>query len=561
MRMTFFLAWAALVGAAPGPSAPPHVALHGRFERRFDVPHPGVDADDVRIHAIVTGPSGRITTVGGFASHGEFAFRFAPRQTGLHRYVVRADAGGGEREVASGTFVADATGTDPGFVHVDAKRPHHLAFDDGSPLLVLGENRINIYDPTWNDGHADIESYVARMAAAGMTTLRVFVFDDAEAEDRPDRRQLGALEPRVGRFDEQVAERFDRIFEAAERHGVYVVLTLHAIGFSTGEGETWKSWEDNPYSAARGGPAASPRAFFEDAALRPVEARKLDYAIDRWGYSTHLLAIDLLNEPEWDGRIPETSWIPWAEWMSAHERAHDPYGHLVTAGSVGLHWNVDGDERPWYASPANSAVEWHLYGKEYYEPHALARELTRKVEETYGDGKPVVCGEFAYGGEDHVTYDHTHVGIWTLLMSGAGAVAHSAPPFQIDSDEPMTRARAAHFRVLSDFLRDARAGELEPRRDLSVEPRDAAAWSLRSETGDRRAIWLLAGERGYGRRVLGARVTVPELPAGRYRVSWRDDVTGASLETASIASDGHAPVTLDAPPFVRHVAAIVEPAR
>lgn len=536
----------------------PHVARYHRFERRFSVAHPKRDADDVRIAARVISPSGRVTVVGGFATRGEFAFRFTPRDLGAYTYTVRADGGDGEREVASGQFVADAS-DDHGFVHLDPKRPHHLAFDDGAPLFVLGENRINIYDPSWNDGRADIETYIARMAEAGMTTVRVFVFDDAEAEDTPDHAQLGALEPRVGRFDEAVAERFDRIFDAAERHGIYVVLCLHAIGFSTGDGETWKSWADNPYAKARGGPAETPNDFFVDPKIRELATRKLAYASDRWGYSTHLLAIDLLNEPEWDGEIPEPVWIPWAEAMSAAYRARDPYDHLVTAGSVGLHWNQGGDERPWYASRANSTVQWHLYGKDFYEPHALARELTRKVGETWNFGKPVLCGEFAYGGEDKTTYDHTHAGIWSLLMSGAGAVAHSAPPFEIDSDEPMTKERAAHFRVLADFLKDAHAGELEPTRDVAVDAKGAMAWTLRSNRGDRRAIWILAGEEGYGSPVRGAHVTVPALPPGRYQVAWRDDVTGKPLGESTVTSDGHGQATFAVPTFVRHIAGIVRP--
>ena len=45
---------------------------------------------------------------------------------------------------------------------------------------------------------------------------------------------------------------------------------------------------------------------------RPRGAR-LRYALARWSASPALLAVDFLNEPEWDGGIDERRWIPWAQ--------------------------------------------------------------------------------------------------------------------------------------------------------------------------------------------------------------------------------------------------------
>lgn len=567
----WILAATVVAGAAcKGPSAVPRTSgageaapsrakgfVNARYEITFDAATGGRDPDDVVIDARFTAPSGKVTKVGGFPSRGHFKVRYTPREPGLHRWSIHAGEGG--REVERGELDV-APGTSRGFVRVDPAHRHRLEYEDGTTAVILGENRINVYDPTWNYESADARSYIERMAAYGMSTIRVFIFADCESEAVPGGYQIGCLERAPGRFDERTAEAFDTIFDAAEAVNVDVVLVAYAIGFTPGP-ETWRSWDDNPYSTARGGPARSPKDFFANPALRRHAVRKLRYISDRWGASPRLLALDLLNEPEWDGPIPESTWIPWAEDMSKAWRSFDPYSHLVTAGPVGLHWNLDGDERPWYASPLNDTVQWHLYGKEVYDPHALGEAMTMKVRETWEFDKPVFCGEFAYGGEDKATYDHTHVGIWSLLMSGAGALAHSAPPFEIDSDEPMTPERASHFKVLSQFLRT-----LDPRKAYSpqedvrvIRPSAMRVWSIATDDKGDRAVWVLAPKDGYRDRLTGAGVAVSAPRGARYRVTWIDDTTGERLaaEPERVTASDDDMLVLQIPPFTRHAAARV----
>jgi hypothetical protein len=354
------------------------------------------------------------------------------------------------------------------------------------------------------------------------------------------------LEPALGRFDDKVAGQFDRILRAAQSHGMSVILVAFALGFS--EGDEWKSWHDNPYSAERGGPATSRYDFFESPAVRARAAERIRYLAARYAPFPSLLAIDLLNEPEWDGAIPEVLWTPWAQQMAAEWRRADPYHHPVTVGSVGLHWNIEGDERAWWSSDACDIVQWHLYGPEVYEVHALAAEMTRKVRETWRYGKPVLVGEFAYGGEAKPAYDHTHVGLWSAAFSGAGVLAHSAPPFNVDSDELMTPERAEHFRVLRRVL----DGLAAPVPTQMPNAQEASAWALMSARNG--AVWLLAPQLGYGSVVVGAHATVPGALAGTWEITWIDDVTGKTLQRQRSRSIGGA-LSLGAPPFTRHVVA------
>jgi hypothetical protein len=160
-------------------------------------------------------------------------------------------------------------------------------------------------------------------------------------------------------------------------------------------------------------------------------------------------------------------------------------------------------------------------------------------------------GEFAYGGEAKPGYDHTHVGLWSAVFSGAGVLAHSAPPFNIDSDEWMTPERAKHFRVLHDFFQPLPA--LTPIGASASS--GALAWALSSEQMRIVAVWVLAPPAGYGKSVDDARLTLA-CESGRWRVQWSDDTTGTSLGDA-IAQCRGGQMELTAPRFNRHVVALL----
>lgn len=516
----------------PPPAEAPRTREVPRFSR-IELELPG--------DATFTAPSGRVIPVLSFASRGRTLVRFTPQEVGRYGYVS-----GGVR----GSFQSVPSDA-RGFVHADLENPRRLVFDDGKPFVMLGENRINIYDPAWNHGHLSSRDYIAYMAGNGMTALRVFMFTDAEGEDFPDHRQPGCLEPRMGEFDDDVAEEFDAIMEAAEAHGIQVVLTLFALGFTPDE--TWKSWDDNPYNVVNGGIVDDPWSFFDEPEARAEAKNKLRYVLARYGSSTSLLAIDLVNEPEWDGEIGEDTWIPWAQELAEEWTSLDPYEHFVTTGSVGLHWNIEGDERRWYADARNGMIQWHRYGSDIYDVHALSAELHHRVREGWDERKPIFCGEFAWGGEEKPLYDHTHVGIWTLVFSGAGALAHSAPPFNIDSDEPMTPERGAHFRVLRDFLDGLDQSRALAPTDLGVTLPGTQALALARD--DYAAIWVMGPRAGYASPVDNERVTLVGMQPGTYSVRWIDDVTGAVVTTETRQLETNS--MLSVPSFTRHIAAVV----
>jgi hypothetical protein len=489
------------------------------------------------VTATFRGPRGETITLESFPKGAKQVVRITAPAAGRWSYTATSKSG-----VVEKGLVEAAAAPGKGFIRA---RGHSYIYGNGEPFIAVGENRINLYDPWWNWKRLSIEDYLAHMARHGMSVVRVFIVSDIENE-ADGTGNAGVIEPALGRFDEAVAEQFDRIFRAAQSQGISIVLVAFALGFS--ENDDWKSWRDNPYSAERGGPAATRYDFFESPVVRAHAAKRIRYLAARYAAFPNMLAIDLLNEPEWDGAIPEVSWTAWAESLAQEWRKSDPYRHPVTVGSVGLHWNIEGDERAWWSTNACDIVQWHLYGPEVYDVHALAAEMTRKVTETWGFGKPVLVGEFAYGGEAKPDYDHTHVGLWSASFSGAGVLAHSAPAFNVDSDELMTPERALHFTVLRRVL----ASVPHPQPVQVQVTRGGNAWALLTENAA--AVWLLSAKETYDTKVEGQRVTVPVRKAGEWRVEWLNDVSGELL-AEGVHRTTQNQLELTAPPYHRHVVA------
>jgi hypothetical protein len=163
---------------------------------------------------------------------------------------------------------------------------------------------------------------------------------------------------------------------------------------------------------------------------------------------------------------------------------------------------------------------------------------------------------FGSGDEAKPAYDHTHVEIWVSAFTGAGVLAHSAPRFNPDSDEPMTPERGRHFRTLAAFLTRAESvGPLSPAPDPTTSVPGLRALALAGERSF--AVWIHAPSRGYGEPVARARVTVRGVRPGRWRVVWTDDVTGQELAREERELRGQRAV-LEVPSFTRHVVAFAE---
>lgn len=159
-------------------------------------------------------------------------------------------------------------------------RRGELAFRiGGKPGFVLGRN------PT----ERSVEAFDARfraMSASGDRLARLHL--------------VHGIPPggRAGETDEAWARQWDRVFQAATRHGIAVipVFTIWAQWNDGSGGEGWHVWQDNPYNTARGGPARSPSDLLADTETRRMWLGWLGALVRRWKSHRCIVAWEPISE-------------------------------------------------------------------------------------------------------------------------------------------------------------------------------------------------------------------------------------------------------------------------
>ena len=144
------------------------------------------------------------------------------------------------------------------------------------------------------------------------------------------------------------------MLEAAEAHGIYVMLTIQNHGPFSLEENT--QWADNPYNAENGGPLNHPLEFFTDDTARELFRQRLRYVVARWGWSTHLLAWELWNEINLVANALDPDVVAWHQEMARELLALDPYDHMVST-SVSL----GSEQSPLWALPEIAFTQSHTY--------------------------------------------------------------------------------------------------------------------------------------------------------------------------------------------------------
>ncbi len=340
--------------------------------------------------------------------------RFCPTQAGEWSYRVQVRDPAGASTSEPGRFLCTPSGSH-GFVRVSADDPHYLAFDDGSPFMPIG------HDVAW--GVSDVMTLFPRMhAAGGNATYFILVPWDAHPE-------WGKL----GEYDLQAAAKLDSMVQAAEDNDVYVKLSFD-VHDSLRAGA---SWEQNPYSAKRGGPCAGPNDFYTSPAARRLYHRRLRYIAARWGYSTHLMAwepvaeidggLERQGQPGWGypgkpgGEAVTAMLIPFLRDTCAYLRQVCPYRRLFTNSFAG-----DVSDPAIWALPEVQYTQLH-----HYDSVDLGRTMTDWCRRLTADfPKPLMVTEFAWWADWTKPFVDRegvcqHNGIWASLLGGAAGSALS----------------------------------------------------------------------------------------------------------------------------------------
>jgi len=331
--------------------------------------------------------------------------RFTPTEVGSWAYRVRATAQD-QSTSFEGTFQCESVG-EAGFVRARGATFEHLS---RRPFYPIGVNL------PWLKmaSSAGYREHIQALRKRGVNLVRIW------------NAQWGALiewsPPRgdgLGRYSDCDASAFDAILESAEQEGVFVMLVLnHHRMFRRQDG-----WEENPYSAACGGPCEEPDEFFTSQEARRHFERRLRYCVARWGYSPNLFCWELFNEVDLAHyREPRSAFLnevsQWVGSAAQHLSGCDPYRHLVSI-------SVETEEAGRLLAPKVDFLQSHLYTSRPEGPIlGLARghrELAKPFLVTeIGAPKPPGRKERFRSG---VEKDALHLGLWASVMSGCAGTA------------------------------------------------------------------------------------------------------------------------------------------
>jgi hypothetical protein len=583
------------VAAIPRPpdTAPPfirnvrpsasEVGCHEKFEVTFDLPDRYAnpfDPEEVDVAALIETPATQTVSIAGFHSlnyyrrvtpTGEetlpqgpphWRIRYAPPHPGVYRYRLRVRDARGVADWGPGSFVARPP-TQPGYVRVSKADPRHFEFDNGRFFFPIGHNirspsdeRLNTQFPwtkRWEEGSAAYARFFTAMREHGENLAEVWMAAwSLGLEWSPLWRGYHG----IGQYNLMHAWELDRVFDEADRNGIYLNLVIHNHGkFAT---RLDAEWDHNPFNTKLGGFLDSPNRFFDDPRAMKAFETLMRYIVARWGYSPRLFAWELWSELNLtgtgDGVYRQQACVDWHRRAADAIRAMDPNDHLITT-----HYSNDYNSQNTAitALPEISHVSVDAY---YGNPQALQivdlLAATAQFNNPYR--KPVMVTEFggAWNAQGLAHLENSlHAGLWASTCTPIAG----APLFWwwglIEEENYYPE-----YLAVSRFMKD------EDRRDPALVAYTPALIRPGSEDGQVQACAMKSGTRALGwiydraaynnqpsgahRTNSNVRVQLEGLSNGVYRVEFWNTAEGIAVDRQTVAvKDGT--LSAKAPPFAR----------
>lgn len=460
------LAASALANASDSPRrialrgvAPASVASHAKYEIAFDIEaeysNP-FDPAEVEVRAVFVSASGRRVAVPAFwfqdfersvlagdtpttkpyAAH--WMVRFAPTEPGEYTGTVEVIEGRTRSALPLPPFRCTRS-TSPGFVRATRGSAARTVFESGQSFVPIGEC---LWMPR---SLAQFDDELRRYERHGLNYFRFFTSHDSmfffESARQP-----------AGRYDLLLLRRLDRLFEAVEERGVYLMPCLEMFA-DFRVTPPYPYWNDNAYNARNGGPCATVSEFFTHPEARRLYRNKLRYFVARYGYSTALFCIQLFAEANYIENYNADAVRAWHREMAAYVHSIDPYGHLVSTSMAA--W--DSQDRKLFALP-----DLDIVLNEVYNANDFAAKLAydnAQILRTYG--KPVFVAELGITFEYITATDpngiHIHNAAWASALSGGAG----APSFWWTS-YIRQHDLLPHLGAFSAFVRGENLARLRP---------------------------------------------------------------------------------------------------
>lgn len=544
---------------ARNPFDPAQVAVQGEFE--------APDGRRLVMPAFAQRPYQR-ALVGGFekltpTQRSYWKVRFTPDVPGLWRWRWVAELPEGAAASPWREFaVAPAAPDRHGFLRVSSEDPRYLRFDDGAPYFAVGEN------VSWYDGRGSFayDDWFAKLAAEGATFVRLWMPSWAFGLEWIVRDGAGAVaSSSLGNYHDRLgrAWQLDQVLEAAERHGLYVMLCLQNHGAFSLVANS--EWNDNPYRAANGGPLARPADFFTDAAARELFRRRLRYVVARWGYSPNVLSFELWNEVDLAEQPGGPAVLDWHVEMARELKRLDPYDHLVSTSTA---YSIP---QPLWFLPELDLTNLHFYAWNESFAYPLAPDfsatpglfLARRPA-----GKPALMAEIGVhsaGPAETLAADPEAIGFHDALYGGLFGEAYGTGMAWWWDNVVDPQDHYFHFGPVAALTRGVafhREGFVPGGADATASGQTLRAQALRGRTTTLVWIkntahqWWPAGS-ARPETIADATLTLQGLGDGAWEARWLDTYGAGEIARHPVTVAAGA-ATLAVPPFSRDVALRLE---
>jgi hypothetical protein len=390
------------------------VGLYEKFEILIGLENAGYtnpyDPAQIDVRAVFTAPSGKTWEIYAFydnyLNRNQWKARFAPNETGIWNFYLKATAATGTAQTASASFTA-ITSSYPGWIHVSSINPHYLIHDNGSGYYGVG-----VYSPWGNSVERldDMESYDANMFGIWNIMYGGLVGD------------AGIIEEELGRYNQEKCGRIDSLIYLSEQRNLLIMFAIwpHDLFSNT----VWAhQWHQNPYRFI-----CDVVDVFSDETCWEYQEKQYRYLIARFGYSRAWGIWEIINEANgtdaWVAGRGDDAAV-WVGKVHQYFQENDPYDHPTTASmSGGQYWpagyanadmpNVHVYETGWAMHYPGNAMRSSMW---------IYHDLSRRFWQDFT--KPALFGEAgytdSYGGYQPGTDDYTaayHNSLWSSWASG-----------------------------------------------------------------------------------------------------------------------------------------------
>ena len=359
-----------------------------------------------------------------------YMVRITPDEIGDWTYQMTLSIESNITQSIDGSFSVSEGITDyPGYIRVDQTNKKTFVFDSSEGYTPVG---VNLAWWSTSLGSHDFANWFRHLENNNGNYARIWLSNwsfsiHKDSYSNFDTRQSTAI-------------RLDHLFERANEHGIYVMLTL--INHGQFSANTNPEWSQNVYNKINGGMLDSPIQFFYNAEAKTAYKNELKYLISRYGYTNHLFAWELFNEVDWVDGYHSNAVTTWHNEMASYIHENDPYNHLVTTSYKYTYGT------PAYALNSIDFVAVHSYG---YNDVLFYDKLVKEQTSLWNAyQKPVFFGEIGIdwqSGNATFNLDYTGVtirqGAWGGIMSGAGSANHWWWDSWIDRNDLWDRFKGA----------------------------------------------------------------------------------------------------------------------